>query len=166
MTRQMVHELLDHLRSRDLRLAVAESCTGGLLGAAITSVPGASAAFLGGVLAYDNAVKTNLLGVDAGKLARRGAVSAAIVEAMAHGLRDRLGADVNIAVSGIAGPGGGTKEKPVGTVWVAVLGPGHLMDAHKFHFDGDRDDIRHDATQKALELALEAVREAEKEQVA
>lgn len=166
MTRSHVHELLDHLREHGLRLAVAESCTGGLLGAAVTAVPGASDAFLGGVLAYHDDVKTGLLSVRSDKLERQGAVSGAVVESMAHGVRDRFGADVAVAVSGVAGPTGGTDAKPVGTVWIAVLGPAQLLDAQKFHFDGDRDDIRRDAVQKALEMACEQVREAAKEQVA
>ncbi len=146
-------------------MAVAESCTGGLLGAAITAVPGASAVFRGGILAYHNDVKRDILGVTKAQLATHGAVSGATVEAMARGLRTRFAVDVAIAVSGIAGPDGGTEAKPVGTVWIAVLGPVDLLSVHKYHFDGDRDDIRRDSVQKCLELAKEAVMEAEREQV-
>jgi len=166
MTQAMVRDLLSQLRGRGQTLAVAESCTGGLLGGAITGVAGAGDVFLGGVVAYHDRAKRDLLGVDEAKLGRQGAVSAAVVEAMANGVRDRFGADVALAVSGVAGPTGGTREKPVGTVWIGVLGPGPLMDAQKFHFEGDRDDVRHEAVRKALEMGLEAVREAEKEQVA
>ena len=116
--------VLDGLVARGLTLAVAESCTGGAVAARLTSVPGASRAFVGGVVAYDNRVKTALLGVPEATLRAHGAVSEATVRAMAEGVRQRLGADVGVATSGVAGPGGGTPEKPVGTVWIAVAWPG------------------------------------------
>ncbi len=156
----MAQDFLERLKAGNLTVSVAESCTGGLLGAAITSIPGSSASFRGGVLAYHNDVKRDVLGVPAKVLANQGAVSASAVEAMAHGVRDAFHTDVAIAVSGVAGPSGGSDKKPVGTVWIAVLGPADLLDVHKFHFDGDRDDIRRDAVQKCLELAQEACREA------
>jgi nicotinamide-nucleotide amidase len=112
--------VLDGLVARGLRIATAESCTGGSVAARLTSVPGASRAFVGGVVAYDNAVKEALLGVPAETLYEHGAVSEATVRAMAGGVRERLGADVGVATTGVAGPGGGTAEKPVGTVWLAV----------------------------------------------
>ncbi len=112
--------VLHGLAARGLTLATAESCTGGSIAARLTSVPGASRAFVGGVVAYDNAVKQSLLGVPAETLRAHGAVSEATVRAMAEGSRARLGADVGVATSGVAGPGGGTPEKPVGTVWLAV----------------------------------------------
>ncbi|MEB3242267.1 MAG: competence/damage-inducible protein A [Cyanobacteriota bacterium] len=104
-------------------LAVAESCTGGALGAALAAVPGASEAWLGGVMAYANAAKRDLLGVPAELLAQWGAVSDPVALAMARGVRQRLGSDWALAVTGIAGPGGGTEDKPVGTVHLAVVGP-------------------------------------------
>lgn len=107
------------LAAHGLTLAVAESCTGGSMAARITSVPGSSRVFCGGVVAYDNHFKTSLLGVDPDVLARDGAVSEAVALQMAVGARDRLGADVGVAATGVAGPGGGTPEKPVGTVWLA-----------------------------------------------
>ena len=116
--------VLDGLVARGLTLATAESCTGGAIAARLTSVAGASRAFVGGVVAYDNRVKTDLLGVPEAALREHGAVSEAVVRAMAEGARQRLGADVGVATSGVAGPGGGTPEKPVGTVWIAVAGPG------------------------------------------
>ena len=117
-------------------LSVAESCTGGGLGAALTAVPGSSAVFAGGVIAYSNAVKQQLLDVPAELLERHGAVSDPVVAAMAEGARQRLGTDWSIAVSGIAGPGGGTDEKPVGLVHLAVSGPdGCESTAERF---GDR----------------------------
>ena len=98
-------------------LAVAESCTGGLVGKVITDLPGASAYFLGGVVSYANSAKHELLGVDAASLTTHGAVSEVVVQQMAHGVRERFGADLGLAITGIAGPGGGSDDKPVGTVW-------------------------------------------------
>ena len=117
-------------------LSVAESCTGGGLGAALTAVPGSSAVFAGGVIAYSNAVKQQLLDVPADLLERHGAVSDPVVAAMAEGVQRRLGTDWSIAVSGIAGPGGGTDAKPVGLVHLAICGPdGCVATAERF---GDR----------------------------
>ena len=105
------------------KLFVAESCSGGGLGAALSAIPGASEAFLGGVIAYNNAIKHKLLGVPKEVLEKHGAVSKPVVEAMARGARKKLGSDWAIAISGIAGPGGGTKSKPVGFIQIAVAGP-------------------------------------------
>ena len=115
--------VLQQLRDRHQTLAVAESCTGGGLGAALAAVPGASDVFLGGVIAYANAVKQGLLGVPAGMLASHGAVSDPVAQAMAEGARRATGADWALAVTGIAGPGGGSAEKPVGLVHIALAGP-------------------------------------------
>ena len=115
--------LVDRLRQRGETLAVAESCTGGGLGAALAAVPGASDVFLGGVIAYANAVKQELLGVPADLLQRHGAVSDPVARAMAQGVQRLTGATWTIAVTGIAGPAGGSAEKPVGTVYIAVAGP-------------------------------------------
>lgn len=101
-------------------LAVAESCTGGLVGKVITDLPGASAYFLGGVVSYANSAKHELLGVDAASLASHGAVSEVVAQQMAHGVRERFGADLGLAITGIAGPGGGSEDKPVGTVWLGM----------------------------------------------
>jgi nicotinamide-nucleotide amidase len=111
------------LRERGQTLATAESCTGGLLGSMITAHPGSSEHYVGGVVAYSNALKQSLLGVPGPVLVDHGAVSEETIVAMAEGARERLGADYAIATSGIAGPGGGTKEKPVGTIWIAVATP-------------------------------------------
>jgi nicotinamide-nucleotide amidase len=142
--------VLDRCRALKLKLAVAESCTGGMLGERITSVPGSSDVFLGGVIAYHNDVKKKLLGVRPEDLERFGAVSEEVALQMAAGVRERTGADVGVSVTGIAGPGGGTPEKPVGLVWIAI----HESDAkaRRFHVVGDRAEIRQRAAQAALEM--------------
>jgi len=111
------------MQEKNLTLATAESCTGGSIAGMITGHPGSSGHFLGGIVAYDNAVKQNLLNVPAEILEAHGAVSQPVVEAMAEGARKALHTDYAIATSGVAGPGGGTEAKPVGTIWIAVAGP-------------------------------------------
>ena len=147
--------VLEKCRASGFKLAVAESCTGGLLGERITNIPGSSDVFLGGVIAYDNDVKRNLLGVGAEEIERHGAVSEAVALQMASGVREKLGADVGVSVTGIAGPGGGTAEKPVGLVWIAV----HASEvkARRFHVGGDRAEIRQRAAQAALEMVRRAL---------
>ena len=142
--------VLDRCRALKLKLAVAESCTGGMLGERITGVPGSSDVFLGGVIAYHNDVKETLLGVRAEDLQRHGAVSEEVALQMAAGVRERTGADVGVSVTGIAGPAGGTPEKPVGLVWIAI----HSSEAkaRRFHVVGDRAEIRQRAAQAALEM--------------
>ena len=142
--------VLDDCRVRGVKVAVAESCTGGLLGARITAIPGSSDVFIGGVLAYDNSVKTDVLGVDPGDLAAHGAVSEQVAVGMARGVRKRLSSDVGVAITGIAGPGGGTPEKPVGTVWIAL--DGSVTRAVGLRLIGDRAEIRQRAAQAALDL--------------
>ena len=147
-----VEELvLDLCRARGLTLATAESCTGGMVAERLTAVPGASDAFVGAVVAYANAVKEAELGVPADVLAAHGAVSEEVARAMARGARERLGADVAVSVTGIAGPDGGTPEKPVGLVHLAVAGPDG-EDAVTTSFPGDRDGIRRRAAVTALHL--------------
>ncbi len=142
--------VLERCRASGLTLAVAESCTGGMLGERLTSVPGSSDVFLGGVIAYHNEIKRSLLGVRSDALDRSGAVSEEVALQMASGVRERLGADVGVSVTGIAGPGGGTTEKPVGLVWIAVHGS--ELKARRFHVGGDRAEIRQRAAQAALEM--------------
>ena len=147
-----VEELvLDECRRRGLTLATAESCTGGMVAERLTSVPGSSDAFVGAVVAYSDEVKVHELAVPADVLARHGAVSAEAAAAMASGARERLRADVAVAVTGIAGPGGGTPEKPVGLVYLDAEGPGGSLSAD-FVFPGDRGSIRRRATVTALHL--------------
>jgi nicotinamide-nucleotide amidase len=132
-------------------LSVAESCTGGLLAERITSVPGSSKYFIGGLIAYSNDVKMKALGVEPVLLLEHGAVSAPVAEAMAEGVRSRAETDFALAITGIAGPDGGTDEKPVGTVFIALAG--EVKTEHrKLHLPGDRQLIRWRASQAALDL--------------
>jgi nicotinamide-nucleotide amidase len=142
---------LDLCRARGLTIAVAESCTGGLLGARLTAIPGSSDVVLGGVIAYANAVKTALLGVPEQMLRDHGAVSEPVVRAMASGARAATGARVGLAITGVAGPGGGTEEKPVGTVWIATDVDGEI-DARRTRLIGDRAEVRQRAAQAVLEM--------------
>ena len=147
-----VEELvLDACRAQGFTLATAESCTGGMAAQRLTSVPGSSQVFLGAVVAYADGVKATELGVPQGILDRHGAVSAETAAAMASGARERLGADVAVAVTGIAGPDGGTEEKPVGLVYLHAESPSGSR-AADFVFPGDREGIRRRATVTALHL--------------
>lgn len=143
--------VLDLCREQGLMLATAESCTGGMVGARLTSVPGSSASFLGGIVAYADAVKVGELGVPQAMLAEHGAVSREVAAAMAEGARARLGADVAVSVTGVAGPDGGTESKPVGTVFLHAAGPGGERSLD-FSYPGDRDGIRRRSTVAALHL--------------
>ncbi|MEP7228234.1 MAG: competence/damage-inducible protein A [Gemmatimonadales bacterium] len=143
--------VLGEARSQGARLAVAESCTGGLLGARITEVPGSSDVFVGGVITYDNALKVDLLGVPEALLAEHGAVSEPVARAMAEGAARRFGVAAAISVTGVAGPGGGTPEKPVGTVWIGCSYNGSVETRHSL-FPGSRHEIRARAAQAALFL--------------
>lgn len=143
--------VLDLAREAGLTIAAAESCTGGLVAARLTSVPGSSDVFVGGLVAYDNRVKSDLLGVPGEILERHGAVSAETAAAMASGARKTLGADAAISVTGVAGPGGGTAAKPVGLVYLHAAGP-HGEQAVELHLPGDRDAIRRRAAASALHL--------------
>jgi PncC family amidohydrolase len=144
------------LTEKNLTLAVAESCTGGMVGGAITSIPGSSSYFRGGVIAYDNEVKRRLLRVPARVLDRSGAVSAGTVISMARGAQKLLAADCAIAVSGVAGPGGGTKEKPVGLVFIGIAVKNRAR-AFKERFKGTRAHLREQTVKRALELLIEAL---------
>lgn len=148
--------LADALRSRGATVAVAESCTGGLLGGRLTALPGSSAYFLGGVVAYANAVKLEVLGVDAAELERHGAVSDEVAEAMAVGARRLVGATYALSTTGVAGPDGGAPDKPVGLVHLACAGPEGCRTARE-RFPGDRGAIRAWAVTRALHLLRETM---------
>ena len=143
--------VLDLCRTRGWTLATAESCTGGMVAARLTSVPGSSEVFLGSVVAYADEVKQRELGVNAETLERYGAVSAETAATMASGARTRLRADVAVSVTGIAGPGGGTAEKPVGLVYVHAETP-EASRGIEFTYGQDRDSIRRRATVASLHL--------------
>jgi PncC family amidohydrolase len=132
------------------KLATAESCTGGLIATLITDVPGSSAVFRGGVIAYSDEVKAGVLGVPPEMLRDHGAVSGPVVEAMARSVRALAGADLAVAVSGVAGPGGGSPEKPVGTVWLAWDDRG-LVESRVRVFEGGRDKVRRAAAFEAMD---------------
>ena len=137
-------------------IAVAESCSGGLIAHRITNVPGASTIFKGGVVAYANEVKMHVLGVPEDLLARCGAVSEPVALAMAQGVRHRIKTDFSAAVTGIAGPGGGTDEKPVGTVYIAIAGAAETH-AYLYHFSGDRSAIKAQTAETAMVCLLKAL---------
>jgi PncC family amidohydrolase len=143
--------VIDLCRERGWTLATAESCTGGLVGAALTTRAGASDAYVGGVIAYSNDVKRSQLAVPHETLRAHGAVSAEIAASMASGARRALNADVAVSVTGVAGPGGGTPEKPVGLVYITVESPDGDA-TERLQLDGDRERIRRDATSAALRL--------------
>lgn len=150
--------LNDALARAGKRVAVAESCTGGLVAKRMTDPPGSSRVFVGGVVAYANEVKTAQLGVSKEDIAREGAVSETVARGMALGVAERFGVEAGIGVTGIAGPGGGTPEKPVGSVWLAVALDGEVR-THRLSLMGDRVAIRERAAQEALARLLRLVRE-------
>jgi len=149
-------ELLDLLAQRGWCLGTAESLTGGMVGEAITAVPGASVSYVGGVIGYTDRAKTALLGVPAEVLKQRGAVSAEVAEAMAEGCRERLNVQVGLATTGIAGPASDDRGTPVGTVFVACAAPGGCA-AERLCLVGDRGRIRALSTSVALKLAIRLV---------
>jgi nicotinamide-nucleotide amidase len=149
--------LVRELARSGLTLTSAESCTGGMIGARITDVPGASAVYLGGVIAYANRVKRERLGVAPELLERHGAVSEETVRAMAQGCRERLGSDLALAVTGVAGPSGGTPQNPVGSVWLAVA-DGEEVIARRRSFPGGRESVRERTVNAALVMAYRRIR--------
>ncbi|UTF60149.1 CinA family protein [Gilvimarinus sp. DA14] len=146
----LTRELGACLSARGWQVATAESCTGGMIGAAITEVPGSSAWFEMGWLTYSNQAKVQLLGVAQAALDEHGAVSQTVVEQMALGARQRSGAELAVAVSGIAGPDGGSRDKPVGTVWLAWAGPGDKLVSECYVYQGERQQVRAQACITAL----------------
>ena len=148
--------LLQVARDQGVRLAVAESCTGGLVGTRLTEIPGSSDVFTGGVIAYDNTLKRELLGVPDSVLTEHGAVSEPVARAMAEGAAKRFAVRAAVAVTGIAGPGGGTEEKPVGTVWIACALDG-VVRSRRSVFPGSRHEVRARAAQASLLLLYRAL---------
>lgn len=145
----MVRKVFTELDQQGLRLGLAESCTGGWMARELTDIPGSSRVFPGGFVIYENESKVRLLGVSAELLASEGAVSAACVRELAAGARERLNADWALAVSGIAGPGGGSSAKPVGTVWLGVTGPDGVAEQQLLNLRGNREQIRRRAAGQA-----------------
>ncbi|WP_319470841.1 CinA family protein [uncultured Pseudodesulfovibrio sp.] len=152
-----VSEVGENLRVHDNFLATAESCTGGLLASTLTDCPGSSEWYNGSVIAYSNDVKTRLLGVKPEILEQHGAVSEAVVLAMAEGVLKTVGANVSVAVSGIAGPSGGTPDKPVGTVWMAWAWPSGSR-ARLYNFSGDRTSVKEQTVMAAINGLLGVVK--------
>ncbi len=150
----LVARVADALRVRGASMATAESCTGGLVAAACTSLAGSSDWFERGVVSYSNAAKTELLGVPAELIACHGAVSAEVARAMAAGVLARSPATFTVAITGIAGPGGGSIDKPVGTVWLATATRNGGAEATLLQATGDRDEVRRQSVVRALDLLL------------
>lgn len=157
MTHELHHRIAllgESLMARHLMLGTAESCTGGLIAAMVTDISGSSGWFAGGIVSYSNEVKERVLGVPHTTLVQHGAVSGETVEAMMHGACTTLDVPCAVAVSGIAGPTGGTPEKPVGTVWMAACAAGHeRVICH--HFSGPREAVRLQTVETAVETLLE-----------
>jgi nicotinamide-nucleotide amidase len=142
-------------RARGLTLATAESCTGGLVAAALTAVAGSSDVVDRGFVTYSNAAKVRMLGVPQTEIDAHGAVSRQVARAMAAGAGNAAGVPLTVAITGVAGPGGGTVEKPVGLVWFAALGPAGLIDRERRFGDLGRDGVRHAALLQALDVLLD-----------
>jgi PncC family amidohydrolase len=152
MTRE--ERLGEVLTQRRWTISTVESCTGGGLAARITDVPGASGYYIGSVVAYDNRIKAEWVGVPESLFERHGAVSAEVAGAMSEGGRSRFDTDLCLAITGIAGPGGGTPDKPVGTVFISAASRAETRTG-RFQFDGDRAQVRRAAIDAALDLALD-----------
>lgn len=162
--RSLEETVLDEMRSSGLRLAVAESCSGGMLSHLLTRIPGSSEVFLGGVIAYSNDLKVRFLDVSRETLQREGAVSEQTALEMARGARRATGSDYAIAITGVAGPGGGSDEKPVGTVWIGIAGP-NTSYAQLFRLGKRREDTIHRSSRQALFQLLKTIRAENQEKL-
>ena len=151
---ELAKEVVATATVKGLTVGTAESCTGGLIGGALTAVPGSSAAYSGSVVSYSNAIKTKLLGVPKGLFTGYGAVSEEVARAMAEGALEKLGVDVAVSVTGIAGPGGGSNAKPVGTVWIAVAVADETLVWRMGYGDVGREEVRRLTVRDALERVL------------
>jgi PncC family amidohydrolase len=150
-------QLGDILKAKQWTICTAESCTGGLIAHRLTNISGSSAYVLGGVVAYSNSIKQSLLHVRQGTLIAYGAVSEQVAGEMATGARAAFGATFAISVTGIAGPGGGTKEKPVGLTYIGLAGPDNLLIVNRHVWDGDREAVKNASAEAALKLVLDTV---------
>ncbi|NKF21519.1 CinA family protein [Solimonas marina] len=160
MSDRLIERLAEALLARGEWLATAESCTGGLIAKQLTDLAGSSAWFERGFVTYSNLAKMEMLAVPEEILDAHGAVSGECAAAMVRGILRAAPVDWGVAVTGIAGPGGGSDDKPVGTVWIAWIQRGHAPDAHRFFFEGGRESVREQTAQTALEGLLYRVREA------
>lgn len=149
-------KLCEVLRSKELIVSTAESCTGGMIGASITSVPGSSECYGFGFVTYANEAKMKLIGVNDSTLTRHGAVSSETAKEMAEGALNVSGADIAVSVTGIAGPGGGSEEKPVGLVYIGIAVKGSDTVSYRNIFDGTRDEVREQTVIRALNLVIDA----------
>ncbi|MEH6822937.1 MAG: CinA family protein [Motiliproteus sp.] len=156
---KQIEQLAMTLVQRHWTLVTAESCTGGGVACRLSAVTGSSAWLEGGFVTYSNAMKQQLLGVSAELLEQQGAVSQACVEAMARGALAHSPAQLSVAISGIAGPGGGTEEKPVGTVWIAWARVDGVLVSQRFDFSGDRQSVRDQAVENAIQGFLAVLEE-------
>lgn len=156
-SRALAEKVVTRAAAEGITAVTAESCTGGLVSAALTSVPGSSAAFTYGFVSYANEAKIDLLGVSPATIADRGAVSRRVAEEMAMGAKARSGADIAVSITGVAGPGGGTTEKPVGLVWFGLAGAFGVISERKLFPDTSRDLVRTLAMRNALRLLLRGI---------
>lgn len=161
MSARLVEQIAAILTVRGEWLATAESCTGGMIAKQLTDRAGSSTWFERGIVTYSNLAKMELLAVDEELLRTHGAVSRECASAMARGLLRAAPVDWGLSVTGIAGPGGGSDDKPVGTVWIAWIRRGYSPDTHRFNFEGGRESVREQAAQAALEGLLYRLREAD-----
>ncbi len=150
------YKIVELLKEKNMTISTAESCTGGLIAASIVNVPGCSAVFNQGFITYANEAKVKYLGVDVQTIEKYGVVSEEVVMQMAKGCAVESNSDVSVVTSGIAGPDGGTKEKPVGLVWMAAYVSGNLF-THKEIFSGNREEVRNQAKDAALKLLIENI---------
>lgn len=156
-TYKLAEQIIDRARKKGIKIATAESCTGGWIGKALTDIPGSSSVFIGSLVAYSNIIKENLLGVSQQLLVTHGAVSEPVAHAMAKNCAQSFAADIALSVTGIAGPGGGSKEKPVGLVHMGLSGAGDT-ETFEFQFENfGRESVREDALREGLKIILKAV---------
>jgi len=156
-TLQQAENIISQMRHLGLKLVTAESCTGGLLGALFTEIAGSSDVYERGFITYSNAAKIECLGVDAETINNFGAVSPQTAEAMAIGAIKKSQADISISITGIAGPGGGSLEKPVGLVYIGVCNKNYAFSSHKIHFTGSREMVRLQALEKTLDILNDTI---------